>query len=151
MSRMNGTLFWSFYLFRAAKPPLSPPFHPHSCVSDFRSVPVGCSRFSRCCNLRIVLDSPLTREVGPGLGRSHLNSAVELGCSHELYSLSCCADLLLAIAQRFVDLSTHPQPMQQNCQLARYRHHGTFLGVFPSSRGELLPPPPQIAVFSKGS
>ena len=30
----------------SAKPPLSPPFHAHSCVSDFRSVLVGCSRFS---------------------------------------------------------------------------------------------------------
>jgi len=38
-------------LSRSAKPPLSPPFHPHSCVGDFRPVPVGCSRFSRCCYL----------------------------------------------------------------------------------------------------
>src|SRR5215470_8089962 len=43
---------------RSAKPPLSPPFHPHSYVSDFRSVPVGCSRFSRCCYLISVLGFP---------------------------------------------------------------------------------------------
>ncbi len=41
----------SLNLFPSAKPPLSPPFHPHSCMSDFRSVPVGCSRFSRRCYL----------------------------------------------------------------------------------------------------
>jgi hypothetical protein len=40
---------------RSAKPPLSPPFHPHSYVSDVRSVQVGCSRFSRRCHLISVL------------------------------------------------------------------------------------------------
>src|SRR5690349_562164 len=30
-SRMNSACLWYFYLFRAAKLPLSPPFHPHSC------------------------------------------------------------------------------------------------------------------------
>jgi len=32
------TFEWSFpdfFFFRSAKPPLSPPFHPHSLVSDF--------------------------------------------------------------------------------------------------------------------
>jgi hypothetical protein len=29
----------SLHFFRSAQPPLSPPFHPHSLVSDFRSVP----------------------------------------------------------------------------------------------------------------
>ena len=41
-----------FSLFsRSAKPPMSPPFHPHSLLSGFRSVQVGCSRFIRCCHL----------------------------------------------------------------------------------------------------
>src|SRR5208283_5804481 len=44
-----------FSLDKVFSPPellLSPPFHPHSSRSDFvRSVPVGCSRFSRCCHL----------------------------------------------------------------------------------------------------
>ena len=43
------------HFFRSAKPPLSPPFHPHSYMSGFRSVPVGCSRFIRRCHLGIVL------------------------------------------------------------------------------------------------
>ena len=136
--------------FSSAKPPLSPPFHPHSCVSDFRSVPVGCSRFSRCCYLISALSLPLLEgSFGPGLCRSHLNSAVELGCSTN--SLGHCANFLLAIVQRFVDLSTHPQPMQQYRQLARHRNHRSFLGVLPSSRGELLSPAPQITIFPKGS
>jgi hypothetical protein len=64
-----------------AKPPLSPPFHPHSLLSDCRSVQVGCTRFSRCCYLTIDLCSLLRRELGQmGLSRSHLISAVELGC-----------------------------------------------------------------------
>jgi hypothetical protein len=37
----------------------------------FARVPVGRSRFSRCCYLRIDLAFQLTPEVGPGLGRSH--------------------------------------------------------------------------------
>src|SRR5437870_4732740 len=39
---------------------LSPPFHPHSSMSEFfRSVQVGCSRFSRCCHL--IVDLFVTR------------------------------------------------------------------------------------------
>ena len=45
----------SLLFSRSTKPPLSPPFHPH----DFRPVPVGCSRFSRCCHLISVLRFPL--------------------------------------------------------------------------------------------
>src|SRR5271169_2412260 len=80
-----STGFFLFFLSpscsHSAKPPLSPSFHPHSFVSDIRSVPVGCSRFSRCCYLRIDLSSHLFGESwAPGLGRSHLDSAVELGC-----------------------------------------------------------------------
>ena len=36
-----STIFFVPQHFRPAKPPLSPPFHPHSCVSDFRSVQAG--------------------------------------------------------------------------------------------------------------
>src|SRR5437879_13909459 len=40
---------------------LSPPFHPHSSMSEFfRSVQVGCSRFSLCCHLIVDLPSHLT-------------------------------------------------------------------------------------------
>ena len=65
-----------FSLGRVA--PLSPPFHPHSSLSDFvRSVPVGCSRFSRCCHLLVDLSSifvdrswarPLTQSPKLGFG-----------------------------------------------------------------------------------
>jgi hypothetical protein len=65
----------------SAKPPLSPSFHPHSFVSDICSVPGGCSRFSRCCYLIIDLSSHRFGESrAPGLSRSHLDSAVKLGC-----------------------------------------------------------------------
>ena len=61
--------FWSLLitLFSSwPQSPLSPPFHPHSLMSDFvRSVPVGCSRFSRCCHLIIDL-FPSHDESGPG-------------------------------------------------------------------------------------
>jgi hypothetical protein len=50
-------------------------------VSDIRSVPGGCSRFSRCCYLIIDLSSHLFGgSWAPGVSRSHLDSAVELGC-----------------------------------------------------------------------
>jgi hypothetical protein len=85
-------LFW-FFIFNfslpncshSAKPPLSPPFHPHSLLSDCRSVQVGCTRYSRCCHLVIDLCSPLSKETGPGVSRSHLISAVKLGCLDTLF------------------------------------------------------------------
>jgi hypothetical protein len=113
---VNSAVFGSFFLFRTAKPPLSPPFHPHSCVSDCRSVPVGCSRFSRRCYLVSVLGFLLTAEL-----RSTATKSFELGCSVQTFCqvvLCCWAHGLLTIAQRFISLSTHPQPMQQYRQLA---------------------------------
>src|ERR1700687_4910870 len=46
-----------------AGPPLSPSFHPHSWLSDFRSVHGGRSQFSRCCYLIIDLGSRLSTEA----------------------------------------------------------------------------------------
>src|SRR5580704_2586660 len=62
------------------EPPLSPSFHPQSLLSDGRSLPGRRPSFSRCCDLIIDLGSRLATGVGPGIGRSHLISAVELGC-----------------------------------------------------------------------
>src|ERR1700686_3901394 len=79
-------LVWS----HSAKPPLSPSFHPHSFVSDVRSVQVGCSRFSRCCYLSIDLCS--TRFGGiwaPGLSQCLLQMVPE--CS-ALPAPSSCAN-----------------------------------------------------------
>jgi hypothetical protein len=51
-----GSFFLLDKVFSPAQSPLSPPFHPHSSLSDFvRSVQVGCSRFSRCCHLIVDL------------------------------------------------------------------------------------------------
>src|SRR5258708_15346469 len=68
---------------------MSPSFHPPSWLSEFRSVHGGRSQFSRCCYLIIDLGSRLSMEAGPGVGRSHLISAVELRCSDTLSLLSC--------------------------------------------------------------
>jgi hypothetical protein len=102
-----------FAFSSSAEPPLSPPFHPHSYVSDFCSVPVGCSRFIRCCHLISVLFPTLMVEIG----RRHLSQSPKLGGRARLFgttfscSLCHCAHQLLAIVQRFVDLSIHPEPM----------------------------------------
>src|SRR5580700_581674 len=135
----------------SAKPPLSPSFHPHSFVSDLRSVPVGCSRFSRCCYL--IIDLCSHRYCGswaPGLSRSHLDSAVELGC-RDRHSLGHFPHRFLAMAQGFVHLSAYPQPMQQYRQLSSHGHHRSLLGIFSSSLCKLASPSPQITVFSKRS
>src|ERR1022692_4798781 len=63
-----------------AEPPLSPSFHPQSFMSDFRSLQGGRTQFSRCCYLIIDLAPIFWRGGGPGICRSHLISAVELGC-----------------------------------------------------------------------
>jgi hypothetical protein len=54
-SQVGFLWFFLFTVSSAESPPLSPPFHPHSSMSDFRSVQVGRSRFSRCCHLIIDL------------------------------------------------------------------------------------------------
>jgi hypothetical protein len=48
---------FSFSPYCLSGPPLPLPFHPHSLMSEVRSVPVGRSRFSRCCHLIIDLAS----------------------------------------------------------------------------------------------
>ena len=117
-------------------------------VSDIRSVLGGCSRFSRCCYLIIDLSSPFGEGWAPGLDRSHLDSAVELGCT-DRNSLCHCPHRFLAIAQWFVHLSAHPQPMEQDRQLSRHGNHRSLLGIFSSSLRKLQSPSPQITVFSK--
>src|ERR1700733_7003761 len=117
-------------------------------VSDIRSVQGGCSRFSRCCYLISVLCSHLCGgSWAPGVSRSHLDSAVESAVRTE--TLGRGAHRFLAIAQWFVHLSAHPQPMQQYCQLSRHGHYRSFLGIFSSSLCQLPSPSPQITVFSQ--
>jgi hypothetical protein len=107
-------------------------------VSDLRSVPVGCSRLSRCCYLRIDLGSHRFGESwAPGLSRSHLDSAVELGCPDRNSSLGHFPHRFLAIAQWFVHFSAYPQPMQQYRQLSSHGHDGSLLGIFSSSLRKL--------------
>src|SRR3984885_9152516 len=99
-------------------------------VSDIRSVQGGCSRFSRCCYLVSVLSSHLFGgSWAPGLSRSHLDSAAELGCSDQNF-LGHGAHRFLAIAQWFVYLAAHPQPMEQYRQLSRHGHYRSLLGIF---------------------
>ena len=116
-----------------AGPPLSPSFHPHSLLSDFRSVHGGRSQFSRCCYLIIDLGSRLSTEVGPGVGRSHLISAVELGCSNP--TLRHGAHHFVVVPQWFIDLSAYPQLVKQYCQLPSHSNHGSFLGILSSALG----------------
>jgi hypothetical protein len=105
--------------------------------------------FSRCCYLIIDLSSHLFGgSWAPGLSRSHLDSAVELSCP-DRNSLGHCPHCFLAIAQWFVHLSAHPQPMEQYRQLSSHGNHRSFLGIFPSALRKLPSPSPQITVFSK--
>src|SRR5208282_6120005 len=108
---------WTMF-FLPAELLLSPPFHPHSSRSDFvRSVPVGCSRFSRCCHLIIDLASISPMEVGPGDRRSHRNSALGFCFSfrRRVWLLALCGRRHRSlVTQRFVNLSADPQAMQQD-------------------------------------
>src|ERR1700693_4019452 len=105
--------------------------------------------FSRCCYLISVLSSHLFGgSWAPGLSRSHLDSAAELGCSDQNF-LGHRTHGLLAIAQWFVYFAVHPQPMEQYRQLSRHGHYRSLLGIFPSSFPKLSSPSPQITVFSK--
>jgi hypothetical protein len=66
-SQVGSFVFLLDKVFSPAESPLSPPFHPHSLMSEFRSVQVGCSRFSRCCHLIIDLPSIAPMEVGQAI------------------------------------------------------------------------------------
>src|SRR6516165_5182791 len=70
-----------FFLFPLSQAALSPPFHPHSWLSDFRSVPVGCSRFIRCCHLVSGLCFPLYE----GSWARHLSQSPKLGGRAQLF------------------------------------------------------------------
>src|SRR5450759_2536119 len=118
---------------RSSPAALSPSFHPHSWLSDFRSVHGGRSQFSRCCYLIIDLGSRLSTEAGPGVRRSHLISAVQLGCSNP--TLRHSAYRFVVVPQWFIYLSAHPQLMKQHCQLPSHSYHGSFLGILSSSLG----------------
>jgi hypothetical protein len=130
---LNIFLFCLWIPYVRARPPLSPSFHPHSWLSDFRSVHGGRSQYSRCCYLIIDLGSRLSMEAGPGTWRSHLISAVELGCSNP--TLRHCAHHFVVVPQWFIDLSTYPQLMKQHSQLPRHGYHRSFLGILSSSLG----------------
>src|SRR5260370_10256276 len=84
---------------------LSPSFHLHSLLSDFRSVQVGRPHFSRCCYLIIDLSSYLVTVTAPVLSRSHLNSAVDLSTS--VRTLRDCARPFLAVRRVLSDLSAY--------------------------------------------
>src|SRR5271157_2754146 len=72
----------------------------------------------------------------------------ELGFGLFLYfaQLCCCRHGSVRIAQRFIDFSTDPQPVQQHCQLASRRNDGSFLSVLATPLGQLQTPASQIAV-----
>src|SRR5580692_2997597 len=81
MSRHTLTFFFLRISSYSAKPPPVAILPSALLVSDIRSVLGGCSRFSRCCYLISVLCSHLCGESwAPGVRRSHLDSAVGLGC-----------------------------------------------------------------------
>ena len=132
-------------VFSPPPKPLSPPFHPHSSKSDFRSVPVGCSRFSRCCHLFVDLCFHLRMEAGPGDRRSHRNSALGFCFSFRRTFLTLCRGRqcsLLAVAQWFVRFSADPQAVQPHRQLSRRRNHRAFLPILPAAFGQLQSPTP---------
>ena len=65
-----------FLVFPSQALPLLPPFHPHSLMSVFGSVQVGCSQFSRCCHLFVDL---VSIELGQALHA--VTGTRRLGCT----------------------------------------------------------------------
>jgi hypothetical protein len=87
-----------------------------------------------CCHLRPELNVSV-RNLRSGV----YSQSPELGdwllLVKILFLLRCCLPALLhrrprlAVPQRFIHFPRYPQPMQQNRQLPRHRHHGPLLGV----------------------
>src|SRR5580700_11442514 len=86
--------------------------------------------FSRCCyRIRVLSSHLFGGSWAPGLSRSHLDSAAELGCSDQNF-LGHRTHGFLAIAQWFVHLASHPQPMEQYRQLSRDSRYRSLLRIF---------------------
>src|ERR1700758_2973726 len=110
---------WVLLFFRWTRfflPPSRHCRHPsiRTLMSDvFRSVLVGCSRFSRCCHLIIDLSA-----ISRWKWARRLTQSPELGFGLLLLLsknvlLLCCDQrrTLLVVVQRFVYFSTDPQSM----------------------------------------
>ena len=116
-----------------------------------RSVPVGCSRFSRCCHLIVDLRFHLATEVGPGHRRSHRNSALWARCSRfdesetmrlpAIASGGCCAAARKPLRSPTSDAATPPACVRSRSPLVSC-HSSAALR-------QLQAPAPQIAVRSK--
>lgn len=122
-------------------------------MSDlFRSVQVGCSRFSRCCHLLVDLSSISRWKLGQAInavtGTRRLSAMLPI---KESELCGCRQAHRSAVAQRFVSFSAHSQAMQQHGQLSGGRDHRSLLPIFPAALGQLQTPAPQIAVRSKRS
>src|ERR1700682_5444555 len=87
--------------------------------------------------------------VGPGLSRSHLNSAVELGSFDP--TLRHCGYHFVVVPQWFINFSADPQLVEQYSQLSGHGNDGSFLGILSSALGQPQSPSPQITVLSKGT
>src|SRR4030088_3204998 len=138
MSR-HTLLFLSVSLFPIQlSPPRSPSFHPHSFVSDIRSVLGGCSRFRRCCYLISVLSSHVSVGVGPQelvavTWTRRLNSAVRM---ETLYATARIAFWLLRNG-------SYTSPLTHN----RCSSTASFLATATTARFLALFPP-RAASFS---
>ena len=78
--------------------------------------------------------------VGPGLGRSHLNSAVESAVP--IQPLRHGAYRFVAVPQGLIDFPAHPQLVKQYGQLPCYGNDRSLLGILPSAFSESQPPAP---------
>jgi hypothetical protein len=83
-------------------------------------------------------------EEGPGLGRSHLNSAVR---QSGIVLLRYGIDRSWVVAQRFIDLTVDPQFVKQHRQLSSHRNDRSFLSILSSALGQPQSPSPQITIF----
>src|SRR5215471_14074847 len=98
--------------FRRPSLPLLPPFHPQSLLSISGSLQVGCSRFSRCCNLIVDLRS-ISAACEDRSWARRLTQSPELGfglscsCTHlrRTYLCRCNQHFSLCAVERFVHLS----------------------------------------------
>src|SRR5207245_4956943 len=67
---------WTRFFSFAESSALSPSFHPHSFMSDFSLGASWAFSFQQVLQPENRPSASLARKRGPGVGRSHLNSAV---------------------------------------------------------------------------
>ena len=105
----------------------SPCFHSHSLWSCSLRCQLVSSISNGCCHLSAELSTFFQWARSPATSQSPELGELQFTQNSSGHFLFCCRRH--TIPQRLVDFARHPQPVQQDRQLARHRHKRALLRI----------------------